>query len=90
MLAEIAAANAVKETQNAAQREANRLQVIENDKTASRNKKIKGEAGAQALQNQQGTQTNGTRAKALTPNLEIGTGLLATAYRGLNKSGLTI
>ena len=102
---ETTARNVEIEKQNAAQLERNRLQIEandrmaaqnakqerENEKTRSRNKKIKGEAQAQQLQNQQGqTQNNGSRAKALTPNLEIGTGLLATAYRGLTNSGLTL
>jgi len=88
---EIAAANAIKEKENAAQREKNRLQIIENDKTAARNQKIKGEAQAGNLKNAgANAQGSGGRAKALTPNLEIGTGLLATAYRGLNNSGLTL
>ena len=102
---ETTARNVEIEKQNAAQLEKNRLQIEANDrmaaqnaiqerkneKTRSRNKKIKGEAQAQQLQNQQGqTQNNGSRAKALTPNLEIGTGLLATAYRGLTNSGLTL
>ena len=69
----------------------NAIQEQKNKETRSRNKKIKGEAQASQLKNQQGSASNnGSRAKALTPNLEIGTGLLATAYRGLTNSGLTL
>ena len=102
---EITARNAEIQKQNAAQIEKNRLQIEandrmaaqnaiqerENEKTRYRNKKIQGEAQASQLKNQQGSASNnGARAKALTPNLEIGTGLLATAYRGLTNSGLTL
>ena len=99
------ASNAEIEKNNAAQIEKNNLQIEANDRmaaqnaiqeqknkeTRSRNKKIKGEAQASQLKNQQGSASNnGSRAKALTPNLQIGTGLLATAYRGLTNSGLTL
>ena len=85
---------------NADQKESNRLQEIENQKTLVRNKKIEGqnqimeqkarEAEEAANKPAQGSQA---RAKKLTPNLEIGTGVSAQADKlakslgtGLGKS----
>jgi len=97
-----------KRKSNADQKEANRLQEIQNEKTRVRNKKIEGqnqimeqkarEAEEAANKPAQGSQA---RAKKLTPNLEIGTGISASADKlakslgtgissSLNKTGLGI
>ena len=91
------AKNKVTAANNAAQKEKNRLQVIENDKTASRNQKIKGENDAAAHKaKQEATQVatgSQARAKKLSPNLEINTGISAQAdklVKSLNSTGLGI
>ena len=91
---------------NADQKEANRLQEIQNEKTRVRNKKIEGqnqtmEAKAREAEEAQAAQGSQARAKKLTPNLEIGTGISASADKlakslgtglgsSLNKTGLGI
>lgn len=83
---------------NADQTERNRLQEIENEKTRIRNKKIEGENQTlaqkerEAKESQISTGSN-ARAKKLTPNLEINTGISAAAdklMQSLNNTGLGI
>ena len=69
---------------NADQKEKNRLQEIENEKTRIRNKKIEGEnqvRAGQALKQQDTHMATGSKAvaKKLKPNLEINTGISAQA-----------
>ena len=83
---------------NADQKEANRLQEIQNEKTRVRNKKIEGQNQTLAqkereAENAQITTGSKARAKKLTPNLEINTGISAAAdklVQSLNKTGLGI
>jgi len=74
-------------------RHSNAIQEKKNRQTARRNQTIKGENDLKAAKGREGSSVStgsGARAKALTPNLQIGTGLTASAYRGLTKSGLDI
>ena len=76
-----------------ARRHSNAIQEKKNRQTARRNQTIKGENDLKAAKASEGSEVStgsGARAKALTPNLEIGTGVTASAYRGLTKSGLSI
>ena len=83
---------------NADQKERNRLQEIQNEKTRVRNKKIEGqnqtmEQKAREAENAQITTGSKARAKKLTPNLEINTGISAAAdklVKSLNSTGLGI
>jgi len=83
---------------NADQKERNRLQEIQNEKTRVRNKKIEGQNQTLAqkereAENAQITTGSKARAKKLTPNLEINTGISAAAdklVQSLNKTGLGI
>jgi hypothetical protein len=87
----IKADNARKQKEHEAALERNRLQAIENDKIAARNKKIKGEEEAlEQNNNKLGNDKNKSRAKPLKPNLTIGTGLAGSAYQGISNSGLSI
>ena len=87
-----------KRKSNADQKEANRLQEIQNEKTRVRNKKIEGQNQTLAqkereAENAQITTGSKARAKKLTPNLEINTGISAAAdklVQSLNKTGLGI
>ena len=74
----------VRRKENADQKEKNRLQEIENEKTRIRNKKIEGEnqvRAAQALKQQDTQIATGSkaRAKPFNPRLEINTGISAQA-----------
>ena len=87
----IRADNARKQKEYEAAVERNRLQAIENDKTAARNQKIKGEE--EALEQNKSTglnKKNRSRAKPIKPNLTIGTGLAGSAYQGIFNSGLSL
>ena len=68
---------------NADQKESNRLQEIENEKTRIRNKKIEGEnqvrAGQALKQDTQISTGSKASAKSLKPRLEINTGISAQA-----------
>jgi hypothetical protein len=83
---------------NADQKEANRLQAIENEKTRVRNKKIEGQNQTLAQKEREAKESqistgSKARAKKLTPNLEINTGISAAAdklVQSLNKTGLSI
>ena len=83
---------------NADQKEANRLQAIENEKTRVRNKKIEGQNQTLAQKEREAKESqistgSKARAKKLTPNLEINTGISAAAdklVQSLNKTGLGI
>jgi hypothetical protein len=83
---------------NADQKEANRLQEIQNEKTRVRNKKIEGQNQTLAQKEREAKESqistgSKARAKKLTPNLEINTGISAAAdklVQSLNKTGLSI
>jgi hypothetical protein len=83
---------------NADQKEANRLQEIQNEKTRVRNKKIEGQNQTLAQKEREAKESqistgSKARAKKLTPNLEINTGISAAAdklVQSLNKTGLGI
>jgi len=83
---------------NADQTERNRLQEIQNEKTRVRNKKIEGQNQTLAQKEREAKESqistgSKARAKKLTPNLEINTGISAAAdklVQSLNKTGLGI
>ena len=82
---------------NADQKEANRLQEIENEKTRVRNKKIEGQNQIMAQKEREAMEaksTSGSKAlsKKLKPNLEINTGVSAAGDSPVkrNPTGLSI